>query len=452
MVFDSPGALGRLTDFRRRFHACLRPWGDALFELADAALGAAGPVSSLPALSLEAPHRRSHGSLYKALRLGGVDAEGVKDLLCEHRPQGWAPVFAVDESTWPRCDAETSPGRGFHHSASRHSNGKPIVAGWSYQWVAQLSWANDSWTAPMDARRIAPDEDRVAVTVEQVLGLAGRLGADGDVPAFVFDAGYDPAALTWALAGARAQIVVRIRDDRVFHHDPPPRPPGAKGRPARHGARFACADPATWPAPDHQAEADDPRYGRVRVQAWDHLHPKLAGRGRWAGGAPPPIIRATVVRVDVEHLPKQASRHKKTLWLWHAGPGFDIDLAWRAYLRRFDIEHTFRLAKRTLGWTTPAIRTPEQADRWTWLILAAHTQLRLARGLIADHRMKWERPRPPGKLTPNRVRRGFHQLAPTIGTPASPPKPSQPGPGRPKGTNRPPRTRHPAIKRTRPKV
>ena len=55
---------------------------------------------------------------------------------------------------------------------------------------------------------------------------------------------------------------------------------------------------------------------------------------------------------------------KKTLWLWWSGPGQpDLDTCWRAYLRRFDIEHTFRFLKGTLGWTTPALRTPEQADR-----------------------------------------------------------------------------------------
>jgi hypothetical protein len=51
---------------------------------------------------------------------------------------------------------------------------------------------------------------------------------------------------------------------------------------------------------------------------------------------------------------------KKTLWLWWSGPGeSDLDLCWRAYLRRFDIEHTYRFVKNTLGWTTPALRTPE---------------------------------------------------------------------------------------------
>ncbi|MEO6887178.1 MAG: transposase, partial [Jatrophihabitantaceae bacterium] len=169
-------------------------------------------------------------------------------------------------------------------------------------------------------------------------------------------------------------------------------------------------------------------------------------RGRWAGHDSPPIVTGTVIRVHVQHLPKPTARTIKTLWLWTAGP-VDLDIAWRAYLRRFDIEHTFRFLKNTLGWTAPALRTPAQADRWSWLIIAAYTQLRLARGLVADHRLPWQHPRAPAKLTPARVRRGFPALRAHLGTPASPPKSRTAGPGRPKGTRRPPRTRYPAIKK-----
>jgi len=127
--------------------------------------------------------------------------------------------------------------------------------------------------------------------------------------------------------------------------------------------------------------------------------------------------------------------------------GFDLDHCWRAYLRGFDIEDTFRFVKNTLGWTAPALRTPEQGDRWTWLVVAAYTQLRLARSLVDDLRLPWERRRKPARLTPARVRRGFRRPAPTLGTPASPPKSRTPGPGRPKGTRRERRTRYPAIKK-----
>jgi hypothetical protein len=92
------------------------------------------------------------------------------------------------------------------------------------------------------------------------------------------------------------------------------------------------------------------------------------------------------------------------MWLWHSGPlPADLDVCWRAYLRRFDMEHTFKLMKSQLGWTAARVRHPEQAVRWTWLLIAAYVQLRLARDLAADLRRPWERrPRPGRPLTPCR--------------------------------------------------
>ena len=85
-------------------------------------------------------------------------------------------------------------------------------------------------------------------------------------------------------------------------------------------------------------------------------------------------------------------------------------------MRRFDLEHAFRFVKQTLGWTTPRVRHPEQADRWTWVMVAAYTQLRLARVCVADQRLPWERPLPAGALTPYRVRRAFPALLLALGT------------------------------------
>jgi hypothetical protein len=437
-----------LTDFRRALYECFTAWGDALFELSDAVLCSPAPVGSVPSLSLEPVFRRSHGSLYKALSRGRVGEEAMRRLLVASRPANWPMVFAVDASTWDRCDAETSPERGFYYSASKHSAGQPIVAGWSYQWITQLDWAPDSWTAPVDAQRITPAMDATTATIAQVRRLVGLLPNSRDVPLFVFDAGYDGIALGAGLAADRAQVLVRISSSRVFHPDPAPRRGGDVGRPRRHGERFVLLDPTTWTAPDAELVALDNRYGTVRVSAWRGLHPKLHGRGRWRGHDLPPIVRGSVIRVEVEHLPKPVGGVLKTLWLWWSGEGEpDLDMCWRAYLRRFDIEHTYRFAKSTLGWTTPAIRTPEQADRWTWLVIAAYTQLRLARGVVADLRLPWERPCDPSLLTPARVRRGFRRLRATIGTPAGAPKSHTAGPGRPKGTRKPPRTRYPAVKK-----
>jgi len=281
--------------------------------------------------------------------------------------------------------------------------------------------------------------------------VAARAGG-GQVPLFVFDAGssYDPAWLSHELAGERVQVLVRLRRNRVMYRDPPPRGPHTNGAPARHGAPFDLKNPATWGPPRLRLSADDPVYGQVSVQAWDGLHPQLSRRGRWAAHARAPIVRGWVIRVEVTRLPRPGGAVLNRLWLWWSGPPGtvpDLDLCWRAYTRRFDIEHAIRFAKTTLGWTTPALRHPEQADRWTALILAALAQLALARPLAADRRLPWERPRPPGQLTPGRVRRDFPAIWHTLPPVANPPKPSRPGPGRPKGRPARRAPRHPVIRK-----
>ena len=444
---DPPSALARLHAFRAALHACCSRRADALVDLADALLSAPGPVASLPHLSLEPAHRRGWGSLYAALACGRIDAERLRDLLAGCLPPADPLVFAVDVTTWPRCDAECSPERGLYYHPSRHSAGQPIVAGWAFQWVCQLGFARDSWTAPVDAARLHPLDDTDQQAARQVRALLGRLGAGGPVPWFVFDAGYDSAQLSLDLADARVVVLVRLRSDRCFYADPPPRPPGAGGRPRRHGAKFAFANPATWPTPTTTHVACDDQYGTVTVQAWAGLHPKQHRHPGHGSGGPRPIVRGTILRVQVERIPAK-TRPPKVLWLWWSGPGQpDLERAWRAYTRRFDLEHTVRFAKQALGWTTPRLRHPEQAERWTWLVVAAYTQLRLARPVVADQRLAWERPRPPGQLSPYRVRRGFPRLLCTLGSPAAAPKPSGRSPGRPRGRPSGPALRHPAIEK-----
>jgi hypothetical protein len=216
-----------------------------------------------------------------------------------------------------------------------------------------------------------------------------------------------------------------------------PRRAGAAGRRARHGAEFKFKDCQTWPEAAHSTTTQTTRYGTARACSWDRLHPKLTHRGSWADhDGEVPIIEGTVIRLQVDRLPGDGT--PKPLWLWFCGAAADaatVDRLWQMFLRRFDLEHTFRFLKQTLGWTKPRIRTPSAADRWTWLIIAAHTQLRLARHHTEDLRRPWEKAATkPGRLSPARVRRGFRNIRPATTLPASAPKPSRPGPGRPPGS------------------
>ena len=62
--------------------------------------------------------------------------------------------------------------------------------------------------------------------------------------------------------------------------------------------------------------------------------------------------RDALVLVEVERLPRgERRREPRILWLWwHGGGGLeeaapDLELLWRSYVRRFDLEHTFRFLK-----------------------------------------------------------------------------------------------------------
>ena len=182
-------STGGLGEFRSLVYGSFTSWADALFELCDALLCTTGAVSSVPALSLEPEFKRGHGSLYKALAKGRIDEDRLRRLLVRNRPDNWPLVFAIDASTWARCDAETSPERGFYHSAQKHSAGQPIVAGWSYQWISQLSFTPDSWSAPLDVMGMVPLCDQTTATVTQIKRLLDLLPKDQEVPLFVLDAG-----------------------------------------------------------------------------------------------------------------------------------------------------------------------------------------------------------------------------------------------------------------------
>jgi hypothetical protein len=447
-------ALGLLAAFRGELYRCFTSRADALFELTDAVLCAGGPVRVLAGLSLAPEHRRGHGGLYDAVNAGRVDTGRLRwSLGCLPLPC-WSDGrirLAVDVSNWLRPDAATSPGRMFCHVYGRGKGNAQMIPGWPYSVVAALEPGRTSWTAVLDAVRLGPDDDETEVTAAQVREVVTRLAGaghwhDGDPHILVvFDAGYDVTRLAWLLKDLPVELLGRLRSDRVLCLPAPPRAPGANGRPPRHGPELKLADEKTWPAPAVTTLTQTTRYGTAAAAAWDRLHPRLTSRAAWEDhDGELPVIEGTLIRLQVDHLP--GDRDPKPVWLWCSATGADpgaVDRLWQAFLRRFDIEHTFRLFKQVLGWTAPRIRDPAAADRWTWLIIAGCAQLRLARTLAADLRLPWERPAGPGRLTPARVRRDFRNIRATLPCPAGAPKPGKPGPGRPPGSkNRRPAARH----------
>jgi len=450
-----PTSLDDLDTFRGVFYDCLSLRADALFELTDAVLCAEGPVRTLVGLSLTAEHRRGHGALYDGLGSGRIEVGRLRRSLVSlpvPRDEQGRITLAVDVSPWLRPDAATSPDRSFCHVYGRGKGQAQMIPGWPYSFVAALEPGRTSWTALLDALRLGPDDDATTVTATQLREVIGRLQqagqhkpGDADI-LIVFDAGYDVTRLAFLLADLPVELLGRLRSDRVFSSPPPPRAPSTAGRPSKHGPEFALADIATQPEPDAITHTDTSRYGTARARGWNRLHPRLTHRAAWESHQGPlPIIEGSIIRLQVDRLP--GDRSPKPVWLWYSRPELtnaELNRLWRAFLRRFDLEHTFRFLKQTLGWTRPRSRTPEQGERWTWISRAALTQLRRARQLTGDLRRPWEKPvTEPRRLTPARIRRGLRNLRPKTTLPASAPKPPRPGPGRPPGSkNRQPAHRH----------
>ena len=451
---DASGPLETLVAFRAAAYATFGARRDALFDLLDAVL-TADPVASPVHLSLAAAHRRGWGSFYAALAEGEIAAGGVEALLAAHPlPLGAdeAALYAVDASIWARCDAETSPERGFYYHPSRHSHGQPIVAGWSYQWVAQVRLTPDSWTAPLSVERVPPGANPNEVAAAQVRRVAARRPADGRLPLFAFDAGYDPVQLAQHLElarsgdwrghrGAAAQRALLLRRPAaVCGHAGAPPPPRAQVRLRRPGDVVGAHRRARHGRRRLRAGAGARLGGRARQDAGAPHAGHLRGAAPRARDAPPPAGRAAC---------RARPARRRTCGCGGRGPRAPPPtwpLVWRAYVHRFDLEHTFKFLRQALDWAAPRVRQPAAADRWTRLVTLAYAQLRLARPLLADQRLPWQRPQPAGRLTPYRARRQFRQLGPALGTPAAPPKPAGRPAGRPKGRRYRPAPRYPAVK------
>jgi hypothetical protein len=151
------------------------------------------------------------------------------------------------------------------------------------------------------------------------------------------------------------------------------------------------------------------------ARAWDRLRPRLTSRAAWeAHDGEQPVLEGTLIRLQVDHLP--GDRDPQPVWLWWSRTGAspaDVDRCWQAFLRRSGIEHTFRLFKQVLGWTAPKICDPAAADRWTWAVIACHTQLRLAQPAPASHQGLRTAGQPhvtPSVSTARRARRTRRQV------------------------------------------
>jgi hypothetical protein len=416
-------AWERLRHFRNELYGSLGLRQDSLFELMDAALTASHP-STLVRLSLTTPFRRGWPSTCDALADGSIDTVALRRLFAWTSTESSAgegrPVWAIDGTNWPRPAARTSPDRTWEYRPLPGWPQTGVVPAWAYQWLVAVPDVTGSWVLPLHVQRRGPTaKSATEVALEQIAAVRTSQPADAPRPVVTLDSGYDLETL--AHASVDADLLVRLIKSRVVYRPPVKRP--GRGRPRLHGTPFRLTDKRTHGKPRQSVQLDHPLYGTVQIDAWSDLHVRGA-----------PDAPFSVIRVQVERLPKMKQK-PYPLWLaWIGGPlPADLNALWHWYLRRFTIEHAFRFFKQTLGWTTVRPRDPEAADRWSWLTAGATWQLWLARTVVRDVRLPWEHPRPDGLVTPGQVQRHFTGILVRLGTPARAPQRRGKSPGRPAG-------------------
>ncbi len=425
--------LNTLTAFRQAAYDCFTQAQDALFELTDAIM-LTPAANSFVELALSPVFRRRWPSVYEAIDDAAIDQEALLRLYLAHRPEG--TVLIIDHTAWPRLSARTLSERTFEHHPTKIKGNKPITIGLGYSTLAfaPAEGPPTSWALPVLHERIGPAESPVEKAAEQLRTVCALLP---ERPVVLLDSEYGCARFVKATADLEADKIMRLRPNRCLWGPPPPY--CGRGRPRIHGHKFKLSDPQTWPEADQVLELDDTQLGPVRLMQWTAWHFRQA-----------PDVPMTIIRIE-RLAARDTRRDPKVFWLAYiAQEAQPLAQWWSLYLRRYVIEPWYRFIKQRLYWTLPRFGTPEQADRWSLLMPLVTWQLYLAREVVSDVALPWQKPQV--RLTPGRVCRGMGGLLALIGTPARVPKPRGKSPGWPAGRLRGCRPRYAVVKKGPPRV
>jgi hypothetical protein len=436
--------FNKLIEFRQTvYDYALIQAKDAQFELLDALLLSA-PVHTFPELSQSLIFRRQWPSIYKAIEDGRQDREWLERYLTQQLPTEGILVFPLDTTSWPHVAARTMPDRQYVHNGSYTGLGSPVVVGHAYSILAWAQEQDTSWAPPLSIRRVVSQKTDIEIGVEQVKQLCRDRQAVSQASQALYlivaDGKYGNHSFLGPLKEEPCAVLARLRCDRVLYKAPGEY--GGHGRPRVHGQRFAFKDPETWGEPQETVELEDEKWGQVRLRRWDDLHARQDA--------------STVFSALLLEAHRDRENPSKPLWLaYQPPPGQQpsdqaLVSLWRSYQRRWPVEPGTRFRKQYLAWTLPRFQDADACDRWTMLVTLAQWQLFLARGLVADRPLPWQRAQE--NPTPERVLQGLGGIFSQIGTPAREPKARGKSPGWPEGQARTRKESQKVVRKTSKKV
>ncbi len=421
--------IAQLQRFRQQAYNLLGGAKDATFELMDAVLTTRN-VYCLADFSLSPLFRRQWSSVYESLQDCRPNRNKLMRLYLQKIPMDDSKYITggIDHTSVTRLHSPTLKERGYHHQPS--APGK-VTIGQGYSTIAWIPEEKGSWALPIRHERITSFETpigKAAWQLKQVIKHTNKRVLA------LLDSEYGNASWVNQTGDIEADCLIRIRSNCCLWAEPGQY--RGRGRPRKHGDKFKLNEHSTWWPATETIDLEDTKLGEIKIRKWSKLHFRNSSS-------------VSMNLILVERLsPNKKGSSPKPLWLvWIGDVMPPLEIIWKKYLRRFAVDHWYRFAKQRLHWTLPALSTPHQCERWSDLMPLMTWQLWLARDLVKDYHLPWQKPQT--LLTPGRVAQSMLGLLVEIGTPAVSPKPRGKSSGWEKGKKRDKRTRYPVVQKRR---
>jgi hypothetical protein len=255
----------------------------------------------------------------------------------------------IDDTLAPRCSAK-APGAAVRFDHGRKRNRPAFLLCQAFVTLAAVVPCRDRPRAvPIVTGlcRGAGHAGKIALAKGLLRAVGGRLGP----LCLLLDAWYMRGALIRAALRCGHAVVGQVRRDTALFRLPPPRAPGARGRPRLYGEKIDAEAVARLPASRHRISGYSGRVARLR-----HVLCR------------PRFLRGVIVRAVWCELQKRGGGWAKPRLLLSTDPDLPAAAIVEAYAKRWTVEPLFAALKRTDGLGAMWQRGRTALLRWLHLV------------------------------------------------------------------------------------
>lgn len=367
-------------------------------------------------------------------------------------------LLAVDTTNISRTHSPTLIDREFVHKPSSIGGQKPITIGHKYSVLTYLTKDEKTeynWSIPLSSERITSFSNDGQTAIKQIKVLLNNCPQLNNNKLLVTtaDSYYSNQYFLGNLTKHKNLVTLtRSRSSRVFFSLPKidSNQPKRRGHPLWYGEKFDLKDETTWHEVNDEFNTTITNHKNeiihLNIKCWHNLIMK-GDKEQKMHEKPFHLLRITLTD-------SEGNFKFKPMWLIVMGNRkneLNLFDCYKAYLRRFDIEHLFRFAKNKLLLNNYYSSEVEREKNWVELVFLSYVNLWASRHLARTVTSDWQKyyhKKMPNQITPSMVQRDYERIIRTFGKTAPSPKPRGYSSGRKKGTKLPPRLRYPTVKKT----